>query len=126
MLSIKRGRILITIIEEVIRMYLEIKESGQNSILESGKNQVINLFYTYESLNSCSCSDAGLFMIELSEQPIADYTIQLDSNHPEVYTNKFSLTFMEEEMQLIRDKKTNRLILTGNSGVLSPNVSVRV
>lgn len=33
---------------------------------------------------------------------------------------------MEEEMQLIRDKKTNRLILTGNSGVLSPNVSVRV
>lgn len=75
MLFIKRGRILITIIEEVIRMYLEIKESGQNSILESGKNQVINLFYTYESLNSCSCSDAGLFMIELSEQPIADYTI---------------------------------------------------
>ena len=65
-------------------------------------------------------------MIELSEQPIADYTIQLDSNHPEVYTNKFSLTFMEEEMQLICDKKTNRLILTGNSGVLSPNVSVRV
>ena len=126
MLSIKRGRILITIIEEVIRLYLEIKESGQKSIFESGKNQVINLFYTYESLNSCSCSDAGLFMIELSEQPIADYSIQLDSNHPEVYTNKFSLTFMEEEMQLIRDEKTNRLILRGNSGILSPNVSLRV
>lgn len=105
-------------------MNITISQAVLDSLFVGADNHVITLYYTYESLNSCSCSDAGHFILSCSNAPLVDYMLPLNRSYPPVFTNAFSLTFLEEEMVLTRDAASGRLILNGQSGILSPNVNV--
>ncbi|EUJ37124.1 iron-sulfur cluster biosynthesis family protein [Brochothrix campestris] len=105
-------------------MNITMSQAVVDSLCVGATTKVITLYYTYESLNSCSCSDAGLFILSCSNAPLAPYDRPLKRSYPPVFTNVFSLTFMEEEMVLTRDSASGRLILSGQSGILSPNVKV--
>ncbi|MBM6614645.1 iron-sulfur cluster biosynthesis family protein [Desemzia sp. RIT804] len=105
-------------------MFLEITEAAQQRIQKAQSISQGSLALFYESKVGCECGNTGIFTLQLRQSPDNDMDGTLESNLGILPIQKWSLSYLDQEMKLDYKKDQNSLILKGESGVINSNVII--
>lgn len=105
-------------------MYLTITPDAEQRINQARARAEGNLALYYESRVSCECGNTGIFTLQLSKNKDTDMDTTIESSIGELPTQKWSLSFLDEELKLDFKKDKNSLVLRGSSGLINDNVLI--
>lgn len=105
-------------------MFLEITEAAQQRIQKAQSISQGNLALFYESKVGCECGNTGIFTLQLRQSPDNDMDGTLESNLGDLPIQKWSLSYLDQELKLDYKKEQNALILKGETGLINNNVII--
>lgn len=105
-------------------MFLEITEAAQLRIEKAQSIEPGNLAMYYESKVGCECGNTGIFTLQLRQSTDSDMDGILESNLGKLAIQKWSLSYLDNDLKLEYKKDKNALILKGESGLINNNVLI--
>lgn len=105
-------------------MFLDITEAAQERIQKAQSVSQGNLAVFYESKVGCECGNTGIFTLQIRQNTDKDMDGLLESNLGDLPIQKWSLSYLDQEMKLDYKKDKNSLILKGEAGLINNNVII--
>lgn len=105
-------------------MFLEITDAAQQRIKKAQSISPGDLAVYYESKVGCECGNTGIFTLQLRQSADNDMDGILESNLGKLPTQKWSLSYLDNELKLDYIKDKNSLILRGGTGLINSNVLI--
>lgn len=105
-------------------MFLEITAAAQQRIEKAQSISTGNLAVYYESKVGCECGNTGIFTLQLRQSTDSDMDGTIESDLGKLPTQKWSLSYLDDELKLGYNKDKNALILRGQTGLINSNVLI--
>lgn len=105
-------------------MYLTITDEAQQRIDKAKNISTGDLAMYYEFRVGCDCGNTGVFTLQLRQSKNDELDGTLESNLGELPIQKWSLSFLDEDISLDYKKDKNALVLRGSSGLINNNVMI--
>lgn len=105
-------------------MFLTITDAAHERIKKAESSNQGNLAIYYESKVGCECGNTGIFTLQLQNTPNPDMDGQIETSLGKLPIQKWSLSYLDQQMTLDYKPAKNTLELKGESGMLNPNVII--
>lgn len=105
-------------------MFLEITDAAQQRIEKAQSISQGDLAVYYESKVGCECGNTGIFTLQLRQHANSDMDGILESNLGKLPIQKWSLSYLDNELKLDYIKDKNSLVLKGETGLINNNILI--
>lgn len=111
--------------KEGLCVYLTVTDSAKERLAYIQEKNDGNLALSYGDLpGGYACGIRGTFSLKLVTSDNEDLDTKIDSNIGDIPVQSAHLDDLNENMKLDYKKENNTLILKGDNGTISPNLSV--
>lgn len=105
-------------------MFLTITDAAHERIKKADFDNTGDLTVYYESNIGCECGNTGIFTLQLRKTPNPDMDGKIETSLGKLPIQKWSLSYLDQNMTLDYKPTKNTLELKGESGMLNPNVII--
>lgn len=105
-------------------MLLTITDAAHQRIKKAESANHGALAVYYESKVGCECGNTGIFTLQLRKTITPDMDGEIETSLGKLPIQKWSLSFLDQNMTLDYKTAKNTLELKGESGLLNPNVII--